>query len=208
VSRLSRYGILGVVAILAAGLGAAVAHYSRTPESPERALLLDSPRTLPGFQLVDHHEIPFGPERLLGRWTFVFFGFTHCPDVCPTTLFTLNEVVRQLDDLPEDERPAVLMVSVDPNRDTPEKLADYVPYFNPDFLGVTGDMPQILSLTKAMGVAFTYTPRGDGAEGYAVDHTASIFVLDPDGRLAAVFGTPHAAGEIAGDYRIILEKRG
>ena len=69
-------------------------------------------------------------------------------------------------------------------------------------------MPQILSLTRAMGVAFTYTPRDDGAEGYAVDHTASIFLLDPKGRLAAIFGTPHAAGEIAGDYRIILENRG
>jgi len=208
VSRFSRYGILGIVAILAAGLGAAVAHYSRMPEDPERALLLNSPRALPAFELVDHHENPFGAARLNGRWTFVFFGFTHCPDVCPTTLFTLNEVVRQLEDLPEDKRPAVLMVSVDPNRDTPEKLASYVPYFNPDFLGLTGDMPQILSLTKAMGVAFTYTPREDGAEGYAVDHTASLFLLDPNGRLAAIFGTPHAAGEIAGDYRIILENRG
>ena len=136
-SRFSRYGILGVVAILAAGLGAAVAHYSRLPEAPERALLLNSPRALPAFELVDQNGNPFGPARLSGRWTFVFFGFTHCPDVCPTTLFTLNEVVRQLEDLPEDQRPAVLMVSVDPNRDTPDKLASYVPYFNPDFLGLT-----------------------------------------------------------------------
>lgn len=207
-SGLSRYGVLGIVAVLAAALGAAVAHFSRMPEEPQRALVLESPRALPAFDLVDHHEIPFGPERLSGKWTFVFFGFTHCPDVCPTTLFTLNEVSQRLQDLPEGKRPAVLMVSVDPNRDTPEKLAGYVPYFNPDFLGVTGDMPQILALTQAMGVAFTYTPRGDGTEGYAVDHTASIFLLDPDGRLAAVFGTPHAAGEIAGDYRTILENRG
>ena len=207
-SRRSQYLILSAVAVVAAALGVAAARWSTAPVGPEHALLLETPRELPAFSLVDHHGRPFELTSLSGRWTLVFFGFTHCPDVCPSTLFTLKQVSESLADLAEQDRPAVVMISVDPGRDTPEKLASYVPYFDPGFIGVTGDMPQIMSLTKAMGVAFAYTPLTDGGEGYSVDHTASIFLLDPQGRLAAIFGTPHAAERIVGDYRRVLEARG
>ncbi len=206
-SAFSRYAVFAVVAVLAAGLGILVGRCSMTAQPPEQALLLESPRALPAFSLVDHHGKLFDPERLNGHWTFMFFGFTHCPDVCPATLFTLGQVKGQLGDLPQQQRPAVIMVSVDPNRDTPEKLANYVPYFDPGFVGVTGEMPQIMSLTQAMGVAFTYTPIANDTNGYAVDHTASIFLVDPAGRLAAIFGTPHEADRIARDYRRIMETR-
>jgi len=135
----------------------------------------------------------------------MFFGFTHCPDVCPTTLFTLARSIDLLRDLPAADIPQVILVSVDPGRDTPETLASYVPYFHPDFLGITGDMAAILALTQAMGVAFAYTPIEGPDGGYAVDHTASIFLVNPAGQLTAIFGTPHSAEDIAHDYRLIME---
>jgi protein SCO1/2 len=99
------------------------------------------------------------------------------------------------------------MVSVDPLRDTPAQLAGYVPYFDPEFLGVTGAEEALRPLTSSLGVAYSYTPGGDG-KGYTVDHTAALFLVDPAGRLAAVFGTPHVADRIASDYRAILAASG
>ncbi len=206
-SRLPRFALPALVAVLAAVLGAVVALHGPGPAQPLKALLLESPRPLPLFSLTDHTGAPFDMDRLRNHWTLMFFGFTHCPDVCPTTLFTLARVVERLGDLPEKDRPGVVMVSVDPNRDTPDTLASYVPYFHPGFIGVTGDMPSILGLTQAMGVAFAYTPIEGAEGGYAVDHTASIFLVDPAGKLTAIFGTPHAADDIAHDYRLILETR-
>ncbi len=206
-SRLPRFALPALVAVLAAVLGAVVALQGNRPEPLRKALVLDSPRPLPVFSLTDHDGASFDRARLEGHWTLMFFGFTHCPDVCPTTLFTLARVAEQLGNLPDQDRPEVVMVSVDPNRDTPEILASYVAYFHPGFVGVTGDMPRILGLTQAMGVAFAYTPVEGSEGGYAVDHTASIFLVDPTGRLAAIFGSPHVADDIAHDYRLILESR-
>jgi len=205
--RLPRFALPALVAVLAAALGAVVALQGHRSPEPRRALVLEAPRPLPGFSLTDHTGAPFDLDRLKRHWTLMFFGFTHCPDVCPTTLFTLARVAEELGDLPESDRPRVVMVSVDPGRDTPEVLASYVPYFHPGFVGVTGDMPQILGLTQAMGVAFAYTPTEGSQGGYAVDHTASVFLVDPAGRLAAIFGTPHSADDIAYDYRLILETK-
>lgn len=205
-SRLPRFALLAILAAVAATFGVLFALYGNGPTaSPRTALVLTAPRALPRFSLTDHTGAVFDLDRLKGHWTLMFFGFTHCPDVCPTAMFTLARVVEQLGDLPAEDMPAVVMVSVDPNRDSPETLASYVPYFNPDFVGVTGDMPQILGLTGSMGVAFAYTPAEGAGEDYNVDHTASIFLVDPAGRLAAVFGAPHDANDIAHDYRLILE---
>jgi len=205
-SRLPRFALPTLVAAVAAMLGVLFALHGNGPTaSPRTALVLTAPRALPRFSLTDHTGAAFDLGRLRGHWTLMFFGFTHCPDVCPTAMFTLARVVEQLGELPAEDMPAVVMVSVDPNRDSPETLASYVPYFNPDFVGVTGDMPQILGLTGAMGVAFAYTPAEGTGEDYGVDHTASIFLVDPAGRLAAVFGPPHDASDIAHDYRLILE---
>ena len=196
-----------VVAVAAAGLGILFGQRVSVPPAPEQALVLTEPRPLPNFSLTDHHGADFVPERLAGRWTFLFFGFTHCPDVCPTTLQTLARARAALADLPSPKRPGVIMVSVDPLRDTPAQLAGYVPYFDPEFLGVTGAEEALRPLTSSLGVAYGYTPADDG-QGYTVDHTAAIFLVDPAGRLAAVFGTPHEAGRIASDYRAILAASG
>ena len=191
------------VAVIAGALGFGLANRSPAPSSPAQALVLNQPRPLPAFRLLDHRGESFGPENLQGQWTFLFFGFTHCPDICPTTLQTLAAARSSLADLPAEERPAVVMISVDPERDTPTQLAGYVPYFDPDFLGATGPEPSLAPLASGLGVAYGRTPNEDGSS-YTVDHTAAIFLVDPAGRLAAVFGTPHSATTIASDYRYVL----
>ena len=172
------------------------------PPATEAAAVYAAPRPLPAFGLVAHDGSRFGRERLLGRYTLVFFGFTNCPDLCPTTLAELAAAERLLADLPAARRPAVVMVSVDPARDTPAVLARYVPHFDPAFVGLTGDERAIGALAAALGAAFQKGAEVDGS--YAVDHTAAIFLIDPAARLLAVFPTPHAARTLAADYRLIL----
>jgi len=180
----------------------------RVPELPElrHATLFPSGRPLPAFGLVDQHGGSFGPERLRGHWTFLFFGFTQCPDVCPTTLATLAAARRELADLPAEEQPAVVLVSVDPQRDTPARLAEYVRFFDPGFTGVTGEADAIAAFTRELGVA-VIVGEPDASGQYTIDHTATLFLVGPDGSLAAVFGTPHSPDGIAGDYRRILAHR-
>ena len=201
-----------VIAIVAAGIvaGAAVArHFWRADLAPpvlERAVLFAESRDMPEFELVDQAGRPFTPARLDGRWTFLFFGFVNCPDVCPTTLATLAAVRRSLEDLPAVDRPAVTLVSVDPGRDTPDVLARHVAHFDPDFEGVTGSAESIAKLTDGLGVAVIIGPPGpDGS--YAVDHTAAVFLVGPDGRFAGLFGAPHDPGIIARDFRRIVAAR-
>jgi len=193
-----------LVAILAGAATAMIAtRRTQAPPALERATLLDAPRPMPALALLDHSGDAFRRDNLLGHWTLMFFGFTHCPDVCPTTLATLSQVRKLVADLPSSEWPAIMLVSVDPARDTPAALARYVGHFNPAFLGVTGGPADIEVLTREFGVAvLPGPPLEDG--GYSVDHTAAIFLIDPSAALAAVFGAPHAADVIARDYRRIV----
>ena len=204
-SRVVRIAVIAF-AVLA---GAATAWFTTRGSEPRvlaQATLLNAPRPLPEFRLIDHAGRPFDRERLRGRWHFLFFGFTHCPDVCPTTLATLAAVRGGLHDLPASERPGVVLVSVDPARDTPEALARYVPHFDPEFVGVTGEPAAIAALTRELGVAVVIgAPAADG--GYTVDHTAALFLIDPDGAWTAVFGAPHATDTIACDFRAIAAAR-
>lgn len=202
---------LRTLAVLAACLVAAVAgallarHWLARPGAPpatEAAAVYATPRPLPDFALLDHDGGRFDRARFRGRYTLVLFGFTNCPDLCPTTLLTLAEVERRLVDLPPGERPAVVMVSVDPARDTPAVLARYVPHFDPAFVGVTGEDAAIAALAQALGAAYQRGVPVDGS--YTVDHTAALFLIDPEARLAAVFPTPHVAATIAADYRRIV----
>lgn len=165
--------------------------------------MLSTPRPVPAVPALDHEGAEFGPADYQGRWTIVFFGFTHCPDICPTTLNVLASARRMLDDLPEGAQPVVTMISVDPGRDTPERLAEYVPFFHPEFRGVHVEARHLPELTRSFGAAYAYTPLED--ENYTVDHTASIFLVDPEARVAGVFPTPHTAEGIAADMRRIID---
>jgi len=161
--------------------------------------LWPAPRTLQPFSLSDHHGRPFGLDRLRGRWSLLFFGYTHCPDVCPTTLQTLKYVKQALG--PRDDA-QYLFVTIDPERDTPAQLAAWVDFFDPEFIGLTGDMTNIKALTGQLGIMhMTGDRRADGM--YDVDHSAAVLLTDPEGRFVGVFSAPHEAASIAGRYTSI-----
>ncbi len=160
-------------------------------------------REITPFKLIDHNNAVFDNNALRQRWSFLFFGYTHCPDVCPTTLSVLNSVANRLQDLDQDIR--FIFVSIDPERDTPEQLARYVSYFNGDFIGVTGTPEALEQLTKPLGIFSSKVEAEPGSGSYLVDHTASVLLFDPDGRFHAVFSTPLSAEKISGDFRKMLK---
>jgi protein SCO1/2 len=163
---------------------------------------LSPPRELAAFSLVSHRGEPFGPEALTGHWTLMFFGFTHCPGVCPTTLATLVDVRKRVAELDAAEAPQIVLVSVDPERDTPATMAAYVARFDPSVIGVTGPGAAIDKFAESIGVAHQKVPMSGG--DYMVDHSAFILLLDPKGRQAAVFSPPHNAERLAADYLRML----
>lgn len=150
------------------------------------AFQFDQPRIFEDFQLTDHRGRAFSLANLKGKWTLIFFGFTHCPDICPTTLSSMNDLIKTLD---EDIRAntQVVLVSVDPARDTVEKLAEYVPYFNPDFIGLTGEFLDIKRLAGQLNIAFAKVSLG---EDYTVDHSASVVLINPRGHYHGFFKPP------------------
>jgi len=205
-SKAARILIVLVLAVLAtaAGIWSASIILDRRVNLEElEAIRFPVARQLPPFELVDHNNQVFNEDALRGRWSFLFFGYTHCPDVCPTTLSVLNSVAHRLQDLEADIR--FVFVSVDPERDTPEVLARYVGYFNGDFIGVTGTEQQIAQFTRELGIMHMRVAAEENTSDYLVDHSASVLLIDPDGRYHAVFSPPLAAGKISDDFRKILE---
>jgi protein SCO1/2 len=173
------------------------------PPQLSQGTLLPSAKPVADFQLTDHRGQPFTLENLRDNWTFAFFGYTHCPDVCPTSMAMLAQVQRKLEQQDGlDKLPQVVFVSVDPERDTTALLSQFVPYFHPGFIGASGDQQNTLSLTRQLGILYGKT--GDSAaDNYLVDHGAAIILLDPDGAFRAVFGVPHDADLIANDFLAI-----
>ena len=169
----------------------------------ENATILPQPRELPPLDLVDQDNRPLPRDFLRNRWTVVFFGFTQCPDVCPTTLATLARMKQKLADLPAEQQPRVLLVSVDPERDTAAVLKPYVSFFDPSFLGATGTLAAIGQAARAFSVPFAKVPLPDG--GYTMDHGAGLFVVSPAGALAAYSSPPLDATVLARDFRKVVQ---
>ncbi len=160
-------------------------------------------RALPDFSLIDHQGQKFGLANLRGSWSMMFFGYTNCPDFCPTTLATLAALERRLRAAAAPVRPKVVFMSVDAKRDTPEQLAKYVPYFDPEFIGLTASsQPAIEAVAAKLGVSVIITPKADGT--YTVDHSGAIFVLDPGGRLTAILTGPFTVEALQADFRRIV----
>ena len=160
--------------------------------------LLETPRNIGEFDLIDHHGNPFNPGRLDGQWTLVFFGFTHCPDICPTTMTFLNTFLESLEGT-EAQDPQVVMVSVDPARDTVQQLADYMPYFNPDFIGVTGEFLDIHRFATKLNTPFRKVMDEDGS--YQVDHSSNIVLINPRGDYHGFFRAPLDLAKMKVTYR-------
>jgi protein SCO1/2 len=193
---------LGLFAIVAFALGLVAARYVLAPRplpQTENATLFPNPRPLPALSLVDQDGRETGPELLSGHWSLVFFGFTHCPDVCPTTLGLLAQAQRHLTDLPAAERPRVLLISVDPERDTPAHLREYVRFFDPSFGAVTGTPDHVRAAADAFHVPYAKVSLPDG--GYTMDHGAGVFVVSPAGKVVSYSSPPLSPEVFARDYR-------
>lgn len=198
---------LALVGLAAAG-GIAVALLS-PQQQPAMELatgtLLTPSQALPDFSLIDSHGRSFGPANLRGHWSLLFFGYTNCPDFCPTTLATLAALQKRLR-ADHATLPQVIFVSVDAKRDTPEQLAKYVPYFDPEFIGLTAvDQPAIEAIAKQWGVPVMLQPAKNGS--YTVDHSSAIFVFDPAGRRVAVLSGPFTVSALQSDLRRIVTGR-
>lgn len=175
----------------------------RTVPPELQGVLRPVPKPLQAFELGDQHQQPFNLEDLRGKWSFVFFGYTYCPDICPTTLSTLTGVTSRLENDPQGLSDIqVVFVSVDPGRDTPEVLRDYLRYFNTAFRGITGTQQAVVSLAGQFGAGFVKEEES-GPGQYLISHTSSIFLVDPNAQLQAAFSPPHDPGTIVELFRQI-----
>lgn len=153
------------------------------------------------FRLMDHRGTPRSVGDFRGKAVVLFFGFTHCPDMCPTTLADLASVVRMLG--PEGNRVQVLFVTVDPRRDTPELLARYVPAFHPDFLGLRGDPEETLRIAKAFKIFVSEVP-GRTPESYTIDHSTQKLAFDSRGQLRLLIAHGMSPEKMAADLRLLM----
>jgi protein SCO1 len=147
----------------------------------------------------------FTNSHLSGHWSFMFFGYTQCPDVCPTALSLMKDVRAILGTAPGAPAFQVIFVSVDPRRDTNQLLAEYMAAFDPSFIGVSGDDAALSALTRNLGVHYQRNDSTD-PQRYTVDHSAGIYLVNPQGRLAAVFSPPQEAARLAANYRRIAQQ--
>jgi protein SCO1/2 len=170
----------------------------------ESALVYPEPRPVPGFTLARSDGAPFTRQDLEGAWTLMFFGYTHCPDVCPVTLALYKELETLLAREPAAQPVRFVFVSVDPARDDPQSLGAYARYFSPSIVAATAADAELEPLTRALGVV--YARNAPDARGeYAVDHSAGLLLIDPQARLHALIRPPLVAQTVASDIRALAK---
>jgi len=177
---------------------------TRIPKNLD-ATVLPNARPLIDFNLNDHNEEAFSPAQLRGHWSFLFFGFTNCPDVCPTTLKAMQAIWKTLPTKQgEPGHPKLFFISVDPDRDKTKMLKQYVQYFHPEFIGVTGKLDELDKLTRQIGILYGYDEKeGSNDQEYIVNHSAQVILVDPKGRMRAVISPPHIAKVMAANFQTI-----
>jgi protein SCO1/2 len=177
---------------------------TRTGEIASDAALVryPQPRAVADFPLIDHRGEPFRLSETRGAWSLMFFGFTACPDVCPDTLYKMARVRTALGAMnPNGMGLQWYFVAVDTERDTPDRIASYLDYFDAGITGLTGDPAILEGMAMQLGIAFRIEPHEPGAESYNVDHSAGLVVLDPDGRLYGLLRPPHDVDAMAAALR-------
>jgi len=204
--------------LIAAGLGTIVWYSYRPVDINIKGVRYFSPSiTLNAFQLKDHNLQTYDNLSLIGHWTVLFFGYTHCPDICPTVLLDISNVYKEYKKLPNAKPLQVVFVSVDPNRDSPQLLKDYVSYFHPDFLGVTGERSQIDALTQSAGAMYDFEDSVTGElltaeqvkdrKEYKVNHYASLIVVNPQGKMVAHIYPPHDLQRVLNALQTIINSQ-
>lgn len=207
-------GIRRTVALLLVVIVAVVASFVYSMVKPRvmstealranNMFVFDRVRDIGSFSLLDDTGRPFIPTELQGRWSLLFFGFTYCPDICPTTMALLNQFQTQLK--PEFAKDTqVIMVSVDPARDTLEKLHAYATYFNPNFRGVTGEFLAVQQFATALNAPFSKIPGG--GDNYQIAHSGSIAIVDSNGHYVGFFKEPLALDKMLSTYESLRLSR-
>ena len=189
---------LMLLALSLAGCGSR----SDPPPTLSVAQLFPAPRAVPAFTLTRSDGKPLTRADWKGRYTLVFMGYTHCPDICPTTLLTMRRMWADLQRLGINNHVAVDFISVDPGRDTPQRLAEYTHWFDPAFTGATGTPAELEKLSKALMLPFAIVPGKDGQ--YSVDHSATIAIIGPDATEIGVFMPPPHATPMAADLQRLV----
>ena len=157
---------------------------------------LDTPRAIQSFQLNGIDNQAFTQHSLVGQWTLVFFGFTRCRSVCPTTMVELARLMKQLEHT--QPLPRVVMISLDPAHDDLPRLKQFVTAFHPDFYAATGTPETIAALSQSLGIAYSTNPHTD------IEHSGTLILFNPKGHVIAYFTPPHQAALLADDYRLLL----
>ena len=203
---MSRRNIIFVFLILF-GMSVLFAYFQSLPSLLQKkptlltGKILTRPMELDNFELIDQNNQTFNSESLKGNWTILFFGYTNCPDVCPTTIYKLAEVKNDVNQNLPSKNFNTVLVTLDPDRDTPERLDEYIGYFDESMLGVTGTYKNIQSFSSNLSVFYQRINK-DG--GYDFNHTASIFVFNQDGSLFATMSPATSVSELRDDFYTIL----
>lgn len=203
-NQVRKFLVIGlVIAAFAGGTLFMVLAFQGPRGMPQHATVLPQPALLPQFSLVDQNGAPFTRESFRGQWSLVFFGFTHCPDICPATLQQLAIARNRVLADDDNEFPDILLISVDPERDTPEIMARYIGHFGPGITGVTGSLEELRKLTSALGIFFEKSGEENGS--YNVDHAAVVIVINKSAEFHALFSAPHNVEHFVGDIPLITD---
>lgn len=168
---------------------------------------LASPKALPDFKLATDNGV-FTKKNLQGRWSILYFGFTRCPMICPTTMKTLKETYTALEKkLPAEKLPQIVMISVDAKSDNAAIMKQYVKKFNPHFVGVAGDEKAITALTDAVGILFLVFQPDKNKHDYTIDHSNTLLLINPKGELAAIFSAPYDTKDVIDGYELITRNQ-
>jgi protein SCO1 len=198
--------IIFAILALVLGLGVNFWHAAKTRVTlPIVGTSIDQPQLIPEFHLVNGLGKPFTNHSLKGHFSFLFFGYTYCQSICPLTMAMLTQLYTELK-AEKTPLPQIIFITLDPKRDTPKVVGSYVKAFNPNFIGLTGPLAGIQQLSKQMGVVYIQAQQSKSSENnYQIDHSGTLYLINPEAKLAAIFSPPHDVASIKQDYKNLIK---